>query len=86
MKNPFKTRSKQPAGELVFLCEYRPEQRRPPGFWAYPDNIDHKTHLTVVFDGGTQRRFSSVRIVLYCASRVRKGTWVCPHIRQRVHT
>lgn len=75
----FKNSSKKPA-KSTFLCEYQSGERLEwPVFRSAI--IDHQTHLMVAFDGGTQRRFSSVRIVLYCSSRMKcNDTRVCPPV------
>ena len=58
------TISKSPTpGQSVFLHEYQ-----SPGFKRLDDcandHLNYRTTLFVVFDGNTQRRFSSVRIIL----------------------
>ena len=76
MGSLFRTKSpRQP----IFLHEYQSHRlkRHESEYISY---IDFRTTLFVVFDGETQRRFSSVRIVLYCDKDVsmdNRQRWVC---------
>ncbi|KAF8555694.1 hypothetical protein OG21DRAFT_836790 [Imleria badia] len=70
MRNPL-TISKSPTPrqpEPVFLHEYQSHRFERHGHF---DINDYRTTLFVVFDGETQRRFSSVRIMLYYTMNIK---------------
>lgn len=51
----------------VFLYEYQSHRPKRHGHLAgFCSDHGDETVLFVVFDGGTQRHFSSVRIIVYC--------------------
>ena len=73
-------RTIEPPSQPIFFHEYKSHWhalKRHDDSWL--TNYDY-TPLFVVFDGETQRRFSSVRIVLYCEKNIPRHTrkiWVC---------